>query len=313
MNEKSTFYMPEAASNVAQEVDRLYYFIHWVSVFFFILVVALMTYFVIRYRRRSDTETTPDYSHNTVLEVLWSVIPLLILIVIFFWGFGTYMDIRVSPGNSYNVYVTAQRWSWQFQYPNGISSSGELVVPVNQPIKLTMSSRDLIHGFYVPDFRIKQDVLPNRYTSLWFQANAVGTHDLYCTQYCGTGHSTMRGTVRVVSADEFSKWVQTGGIDVSKLTLPQFGAALYRVKGCISCHSVDGSPRIGPSFKGIFNQPVKLTDGTSVTADENYIRESLMVPGAKIVAGYPNIMPSFQGQLKDKETNALIEYIKSLK
>lgn len=305
-------FMPPAASTVAPEVDNLYYFIHWVSVFFFVLIVALMLFFVYKYHRRSEQETTPRLTHNTLLEVTWILVPLAILMVIFVWGFGTFMNMSVAPGNSISVYVTGQRWSWTFEYPNGVTSSNELVVPVNQPVKLTMSSKDLIHSFFVPQFRIKQDVFPNRYSTTWFQATRLGTYDLYCTEYCGTGHSDMTGKVRVLSPDEYQKWLETGGIDPSKMTLTQYGEALYRAKACVTCHSVDGSQRIGPSFKGIFGHSAQLNGGATVQVDENYVRESMMNPGAKVVFGFGNIMPSYQGQLKDREVNALIEYIKSL-
>lgn len=312
MNGNSRLLMPEAASTVAGKVDTLIYFIHYVSVFFFILVIGLVVLFVIKYHRRSEQETTPNLSHNTLLEVTWILVPFVIMLIIFVWGVGTYMDMAVAPGNSINVYVTAQRWSWTFEYPGGATSTNELVVPVGQPVRLTMSSRDLVHGFFVPKFRIKQDVMPNRYTNTWFQATEAGTFDLFCTEYCGTGHSDMTGKVRAVPVDEFKKWLETGGIDPSKMTLAQYGEALYRSKGCMACHSVDGSPKLAPSFKGIFGHAAKLSDGSSVTVDENYVRESMMVPGAKVVFGFGNIMPSYQGLLKDREVTALIEYIKTL-
>jgi cytochrome c oxidase subunit 2 len=230
----------------------------------------------------------------------------------FVWGFGTFMDMNVAPGNSINIYVTGQRWSWTFEYPSGVTSSNELVVPMNQPVKLTMSSKDLVHSLFIPQFRIKQDVFPNRYSTVWFQATALGTYDLFCTEYCGTGHSDMTGKVRVLSPEEYQKWIETGGIDPSKMTLAQYGEALYRAKACVTCHTVDGSQRIGPSFKGVFGHRVQLSDSSSVMADENYIRESMMNPGAKIVLGFGNIMPSYQGMLKDKEVNAIIEYLKTL-
>lgn len=313
MAANSRFFMPEAASTVAPGVDRLYYFIHWVSVFFFLLIVFLLVAFVIKYHRRTEQETTPNISHNTLLEVTWILVPAAIMLIIFVWGFGSFMDMSVAPGNSLNIYVTAQRWSWSFEYPNGVSSIGELVVPLNQPVKLTMSSKDLIHSFFVPKFRVKQDVFPNRYSMVWFQATEPGNFDLYCTEYCGTGHSDMTGRVRVLDPGEFQKWLETGGIDPSKMTLSQYGEALYRMKACVTCHTVDGSPKIGPSFKNVYDHPVKLADGSTVTADENYIRESITVPGAKVVQGFGNIMPSYQGTLKDREVNALIEYLKTLK
>ena len=304
--------MPEAASTIAPKVDSLYYFIHWVCVFFFILIVTLILVFVVKYHRRSETETTPNLTHNTLLEITWILVPLLLMIVMFVWGFGTFMDMSVAPGNSVNIYVTAQRWSWAFEYPSGATSSNELVVPLGQPVKLTMSSKDLIHSFFIPQFRIKQDVFPNRYSTIWFQATALGTYDLLCTEYCGTGHSDMAGKVRVLPPEEYRKWLETGGLDPSKMTLAQYGEALYRSKACVTCHTTDGTQRIGPSFKGVFGHRVQFGDGSSAVADENYLRESMMNPGAKIVFGFGNIMPSYQGTLKDKEVTALIEYLKVL-
>ena len=194
------------------------------------------------------------------------------------------------------VKVTAQKWFWQFDYPDGAASTNELVVPTGVPVKLVMSSQDVIHSFFVPDFRVKMDVLPNRYTIAWFEATEPGTYDLFCTEYCGTGHSKMLGKVRAVSEPEFAAWVEQNS----------------NIGQGITCHTVDGSPLVGPSFKGVFGHKVKLSDGRTVTADENYLRESILKPQAKVVQGFQPVMPTYQSILKPREVDALIEYIKSL-
>ena len=282
-------------------------------VFFFILIVTLILVFVVKYHRRSETETTPNLTHNTLLEITWILVPLLLMIVMFVWGFGTFMDMSVAPGNSVNIYVTAQRWSWAFEYPSGATSSNELVVPLGQPVKLNHVLQGSDTQFLHPAVSHQAGTsFPNRYSTIWFQATALGTYDLLCTEYCGTGHSDMAGKVRVLPPEEYRKWLETGGLDPSKMTLAQYGEALYRSKACVTCHTTDGHPADRPSFKGVFGHRVQFGDGSSAVADENYLRESMMNPGAKIVFGFGNIMPSYQGTLKDKEVTALIEYLKVL-
>ena len=299
---------------MAPEVDALFEFIVTVSIILFIIVVGGTALFVWRYRKKKheSVDFTEDLSHNTKLEVIWTVIPLILVAIVFFWGFKSYMKIRLAPGDAVEVKVTAQKWFWQFDYPDGAASTNELVVPTGVPVKLVMSSQDVIHSFFVPDFRVKMDVLPNRYTIAWFEATEPGTYDLFCTEYCGTGHSKMLGKVRAVSEPEFAAWVEQNSNIGQGMSLAEFGAKLYKSKACITCHTVDGSPLVGPSFKGVFGHKVKLSDGRTVTADENYLRESILKPQAKVVQGFQPVMPTYQSILKPREVDALIEYIKSL-
>jgi cytochrome c oxidase subunit 2 len=299
---------------MAGEVDALFYFIYYVAVFFFLLIVGLATYFTIKYRVRESEPPRPaaEPLHNPVLEVTWIVIPTLIVVAVFFWGFSGFMKMSVVPAEAMQIKVTGQKWFWSFDYPEGASTVNELVAPVGKPVKLLLSSKDVIHSFFVPSFRVKRDVLPNRYTIAWFEATQTGVFDLFCTEYCGSKHSQMIGKVRIVSENEYLKWIEDAS-DLGKgLTPVEYGAKLYQAKACITCHTVDGAPSNGPSFKGMFGHTVKLANGTEVTVDENYVRESILNPAAKVVAGYQPIMPTFQGILKDKELDALVAYLQSL-
>ncbi len=313
MENSGTFWLPRAASTYAADVDGLFYFILWTSVVIFALVVFGLIYLSIRYKKRGKTELTAGISHNTKLELTWTIIPTLLILVVFVWGFRGYMKMRVVPKDAIEIRVTAQKWFWSFDYQEGINSVGELVVPAGKPIKLLISSRDVIHSLFVPDFRLKMDAVPNRYTIAWFQADELGEYQLYCTEYCGTEHSKMLGKVRVLSQGDYENWVNENSQLGQGLTLEEFGRQLYENKGCMPCHSLDGTTKIGPSFKGIFGHEVQLTSGETVIVDENYIRESILNPQAKIVAGFQPVMPPYQGILKPQEVDALIAFIKSLK
>jgi cytochrome c oxidase subunit 2 len=314
MDTTSTFWMPTAASTVAKDVDSLWGFVFWMSVFFFLLILGMMVVFSIRYRRRAGDEEKLDAgpAHNKFLEALWIGIPVVLVIIIFAWGFRGYMKMRVVPSNALEVKVTGQKWFWSFEYPEGATTVNELIVPEGQPVKLLMSSQDVIHSFYVPAFRVKQDVLPNRYTVAWFEATAPGSYDLFCAEYCGTKHSEMLGKVKVLPHAEYTAWLEEAAFSGEGMTPVDYGQKLYSSKACITCHSIDGSPGNGPSFKGIFGHSAEMSDGSTIQVDENYIRESILTPRAKIVAGYQAIMPTYQGLLKDREIDALVAYIKSL-
>lgn len=286
-------------------------FLIWLSLFFFLLIAGLAIYSAVKFRYRPGV-VTPHITHNTKLELIWTIIPLILVIMIFFWGFKSYLVAQVPPADAVEIQVTAQKWNWTFEYPDGNRALNELHIPLGKPVKFVMSSQDVIHDFYVPDMRVKHDILPNRYTEEWFTPTVAGKHHVECAEYCGKGHSDMAATIYVDNDADYQKWLETGGVD-PKMPLPELGALLYESKGCATCHSIDGSKGTGPSWKGIYGTQQPLSDGTSVLADENYIRESIMVPGAKIVKGYENVMPVFQGLLRDRETNALIAYIKSLK
>lgn len=299
---------------MAPEVDALFNFILYTSIVFFVIVVALMTYFVVKYRRREgDGGVTPGLAHNTALEITWTVIPTILVIIVFFWGFRVFLKMHVPPKDAYEIKVTAQRWFWSFAYPNGAMAVNELTVPSGRPVRLLMSSTDVIHSFYVPDFRIKMDVLPNRYTVTWFEAPNPGIHNLLCAEYCGTKHSQMLGTVKVLEQKEFATWLEKGESGGEGMPPEKFGEQLYTSKACNTCHRTDGTAATGPSFKGIFGEQVRLADGQTVTVDENYIRESILTPSVKIVAGYQPVMPTYQGLLTNKQIDAIIAYIKTLK
>ena len=294
------------------DIDALFNFIYYSSAILLALVTAAIIFFIMRYRRHGAAGLTSGVDHNLTLEIVWTVIPTIVAFVIFTWGFRDFIRLHVAPGQAMQVKVTGQKWFWSFDYPEGVSSVNELVVPVDKSVKLMMSSRDVIHSFYVPNFRVKMDVLPNRYTMVWFEATDTGSYNLFCTEYCGTKHSEMIGKVRVVSQPQYAEWIEKSSGPSEGESLASYGAKLYQQKACITCHSVDGKAGTGPSFKGIFGHPAELEGGGTVVVDENYIRESVLEPKAKVVKGYQPVMPTYQGLLKDKQIDALVEYIKSL-
>ncbi|MBD3223161.1 MAG: cytochrome c oxidase subunit II [Caldithrix sp.] len=313
MDKGESFFLPAPSSTVAGEVDALFNFILIASTVLFFIVVFGSIFFAIRYRRRNGKrQYTSEKAHNTKLEIIWTIIPTILVVIVFFWGFSTYLKMHVVPKDALQIKATGQKWFWQFEYKDGASSTNELVVPVGKPVEITLSSTDVIHSFYVPNFRIKMDALPNRYTKTWFEATQEGTFDLFCAEYCGTGHSKMIGTVKVVSEREYDEWLENNAISGEGLSLVELGEKLYTSKACNTCHSIDGTPNTGPTFQGIFGRQEKLQDGTDITADENYIRESILNPQAKIVSGYQPVMPTYQNILKDREVDALVEYLKTL-
>lgn len=303
--------MPPESSTAAPEVDRVFFFIYWVSVFFFVLIVALMVYFVIRYRRRREGErATSRVTHSTPLELTWSAIPLLLVIVMFYMGFRGYMDMVSPPVNAMNIYVTGQKWFWNFEYPGGHQDT-ELHVPVDTPVQLTLVSTDVIHSFYIPAFRLKKDAVPGRYNKAWFEAHKPGDYLALCAEYCGTSHSDMLARVVVHPPGEFEKWLSEAADPFRTRSFAEVGALIF-VKRCSGCHTTDGSIGTGPSFKRLFGDTVHLSDGSTLIADENYIRESIVDPHKQIVQGYAAVMPTFKGQLSDRDITAIIEYIKEL-
>ena len=316
MDSTATIWMPPARSTIAGDVDKLFFFIYYIAIGFFLLVVIAAIYFLIKYRRKGgEPGLTDGRDHNFKLELVWTIIPTILVFIVFVWGFRTYLRMNVAPKDAMEVKVTGQQWFWTFDYPNGATSMNQLVVPYGKPVKLLLSSKDVIHSFYVPDFRIKMDVLPNRYTTIWFDANRVGTYNLFCTEYCGTGHSTMLGKVKVVADDEYEDWLKKvgSGSDNDETPLPELGEKIYKSKACMTCHSTDGKAGVGPSFKGVFGHEVEFADGSKATVDENYIRESVLNPQAKVVKGFAPVMPTFQGLLTDREIDGVIAYIKTLK
>lgn len=307
----ASFWMPEGASTYAGEIDRLFNFILYLSIFFFVLIAAMMALFIWRYRHRPGGPEHGQPTHSTALELTWTIIPTILVVIIFYGGFKSYLRMSVAPPNAYEIQVTGRMWNWSFTYPNGHTDS-ELHIPVNTPIRLVMTSEDVIHSFFVPAFRIKRDLLPQRFNKLWFQAHQTGTFDIYCAEYCGTGHSVMRGQVFVQEPGEFRKWLEEAAKWELRMTPVQAGQMFYEKRGCVQCHSIDGSRIIGPSFKDFFGRQVVTADGKSLLADENYIHESIVDPGAKISAGFDNVMPSFKTSLREQDIAAIIAYLKTI-
>jgi cytochrome c oxidase subunit 2 len=305
--------MPSQDSTLAPDVDNLFWFITAVDAVFFLLIAVLTVYFATKYRRRSANEVTPHITHHLPLEVAWSVFPLLILIVIFFWGFHGFMKASVSPGQAMEIQVSGKKWQWQFEYPDGMRTLNEVHVPINKPVRFVMTSEDVLHSFFVPTFRIKHDVIPNRYTEVWFTPTRAGRHQIFCAEYCGKGHSDMLARVVVDDEAAYQKWLVEGDEEMKKMPLPELGKMVHENRGCATCHSLDGTRGQGPSWKGIWGQTEQFQDGTSAVVDANYIRESLMEPQKHIIRGYEGIMPTYKGLLRDREILGAIEFIKSLK
>lgn len=305
-------WLPPAKSTVAADYDLLFNFILFAGLIIFAIVVVTMVLFVVKYRRRGKAGKTSGKDHNLVLELLWSILPFLLTLIVFDWGFASYIRLNVAPANSLEIKVKAQKWSWVFEYPEGLTEINKLVVPVDQPVKLLMSSADVIHSFYVPWFRVKADVLPNRYSSLWFEAIDTGEYAIFCAEYCGKGHSEMLGIVEVVTDSAYAAYIESGTKLGEGLTLEEFGKQLFTSKACFTCHTIDGKNSQGPSFFMRFGKSIVMSDGSQIVVDENYIRESILSPGVRIVSGFQPIMPTFQGILKEREVDALVVYVKSL-
>ena len=306
-------FSPEQASTFAPHVDALYAYLLLITIFFSTLITVLLIFFAVKYRRRQPDEVPRPRHGSMVLEVTWTVIPLLIAMTIFVWGASTYFKAYRAPRNAMEVYVVAKQWMWKFQHQTGQREINELHVPVGARVKLTMTTEDVIHSFYVPAFRIKQDVVPGRYTQLWFEATRPGSYYLFCAEYCGTNHSGMGGHVIVMEPTAYQQWL-AGGTGAESAASQ--GAKLFQERGCASCHQTDpgGQQGRGPTLYGLFGKEQLLQDGSKVTVDEAYIRESILNPQAKIAAGFqsPSIMPTFQGQVSEEQILQLIAYIRSL-
>lgn len=318
INSKGTFWLPPNASPLTGGQDALFYFVYYLSVFFFIVVVGFMVFFAVKYRKKKQNEKTADIHGHTWLEIIWSAIPAVLFVIIFAWGFWGWIKLNVVPQNALEVRVTAKKWDWSFTDVSSGAETSDLIVPVNTPIKLIMSSTDVIHGFYVPDFRINRDVLPSQYTISWFQAPKEGSHAILCTQYCGTKHSQMVRYVKVVSQEQYKK--EMIAAQGAGLTPAELGKKIFLGKGaCASCHDITSEKKklVGPPLFALYGSKGKITDDSGervVEADDAYIRESILNPNAKIVEGYTKgVMPPYQGQLNDKEIIGLIEFIKTLK
>lgn len=308
---------PSEASTISQQTDALFLFLLGVSAIMVTLIGGIIIYSAVKYRRRSEDELPPQIRGSGRLELAWTLIPLGGFMLFFILGAGIYLQEASPPNNAEDVYVVARQWMWKFEHPGGQSEINELHVPMGRPIKLTMTSQDVIHSFFVPSFRIKQDVLPGRYTTTWFQATQVGQYHLFCTQYCGTGHSAMTGYVIVMEPAAYQAWLSSGGgtpaapAAGTTQSPAAAGEQLFTQNACNSCHKPDGSG-VGPSFVGLYGQPVHLANGQTVTMDDNWIREHILQPDQRRVAGYPPAMPSFAGKLSDDQITQIIAYIQSL-
>jgi cytochrome c oxidase subunit 2 len=299
---------PVQASTISVETDHLLYFLVAVAAFFSLLIFAAIFYFAIRYRRRSERDLPPAVHGGMALEILWTVIPLGLTMVMFGWGASIFFKESRPPDNSMQVYVVAKQWMWKLQHMEGQREINELHVPLGRPIRLTMTSEDVIHSFYVPAFRVKQDVVPGRYTLIWFEPTKTGRYHLFCAEYCGTNHSRMTGWIDVMEPQDYQAWLD-GGAAMGSLAAS--GQKLFESLACGNCHKPDGSGRC-PSLVGLYGRPVQLAGGGVVQADEAYIRESILNPDVKIVAGFQPLMPTFQGLVTEEGVLELIEYIKSL-
>ena len=295
---------PPEASSMAGRVDALFWFLLAGSALICLGVFSAMLFFVVKYRRRPGNELGRRPGPTMKIELTWTLIPLGLAVIPFVWGARLYLDLARPPDDALEIYVVAKQWMWKAQHPEGQSEIDELHVPVGRPVKLTMISQDVIHSFSVPDFRVKADVLPGRYTTTWFEPTRPGEYRLYCNQYCGTAHARMIGRVVVLRPAEYASWL-AGGPTTSPA---EQGRRLFEFLGCPACHATG----IAPSLQGLFGQSVTLTGGQTVTADEGYVRESILDPTAKVVAGYQPIMPSFAGRVNDEQILQLIAYIRSL-
>ena len=299
---------PDRASSLAGRVDALYFFLVGLTIFFSLLIAGLIVYYAVKYHRRHPDAVGARVHGGMVLEITWSVIPLIIVIVIFVWSASVFFAMTRPPDDTLNVYVVGKQWMWKFQHLDGQREINELHVPVGRPVKLIMTSEDVIHDLFVPAFRMKADVIPGRYTNIWFQPTKPGRYHLFCAEYCGTRHSGMIGSVVVMSPTDYQAWLSGGAPEGS---LASTGAKLFQDLACNTCHRPDAQGR-GPVLEGLFEKSVQLQGGGTITVDEAYIRESILTPAAKVTAGFQPIMPAFQGLVSEEQLLALVEYVKSL-
>lgn len=344
-NEAFAGTLPLAGTDVAVRWNHLYEFLLVLSAIFFVLVVGGMLYFIAKYPHRAGRKT--EYitgSHS--LEALFVLLPTVLLLIIFGWGYSVYHAMSQAPADPYEIRVIGKQWLWTFQYDNGKTTVGEVYVPINRPVKLVMTSEDVLHSFFIPNFRVKQDVVPGMYTSVWFEATVPGKHQVFCAEYCGTSHSGMLAKLIVLDDQQWESWNDgkslgeipeagqevaadekgsTSGGSVPRTLEAQVapavqlsplghqGKAVYEKYGCVACHSVDGTPKVGPSHKGLYGRKTELADGRVVIADENYIRGHIENPQGTLVKGFSPMMPAFKGQFSESDMNALLAYLKSLK
>lgn len=308
-----SFWLPKASSSTAGQVDWAFDVVLWIDIAFFIGLMGATGWFAYKYRRRKEGEKTSTVDHNTTLEIVWTVLPMVLLGVLFVAGLRGFAHALVAPAEALEIKVTGAKWFWTFQYPNGFTTQNTLVVPKDRPVKLLLSSQDVVHSFFIPEFRIKQDAVPGQYTTMWFNATEAKEVQVECAEYCGTSHSDMLAKIIVKPETEYRDWLDKEANIGAGKSPEEYGQLLYTKKNCFTCHSTDGSRIVGPSFKGVFGRTETLEGGGTVVVDENYIRESVLEPNAKIVKGYAPAMPTYKGLLKDNEIDALIAYLKSVK
>jgi cytochrome c oxidase subunit 2 len=301
---------PDRASSVAAQVDAVYLAAIAIAVFFTALICFLILFYAIKYRRGSRADRANPVSHNTTIEAIWIGIPLFISLCLFLGATFAFFNLYDMPDNAAEIYVLGRQWMWELRHPEGRREINELHVPLGRPIRLTMTSQDVIHSFFIPAFRIKQDVVPGRYSSLWFQPTKPGRYHLFCAEYCGTKHSGMIGSVVVMGQTEFQQWLEEGGMGQEE-SMSIAGERLFRRLGCSGCHGANATVR-APALEGVYGHPVPLEGGAFVTADERYIRDSILLPQSQVVAGYKPVMPTFQGHISEDELLKVITYIKAL-
>jgi cytochrome c oxidase subunit 2 len=330
--------IPLQGSEIAVRWDSLYHFLVNISIFFFVLVVGAMLYFIVSFRYKPGRKTK-YVTGSHLLEGIWIAVPTIMLLGIFVWGYSIYHSMTDVPPDAYEVRVIGKQWLWTFQYDNGKTSVNEVFVPLNRPVKFVMTSEDVLHSFFVPTFRVKQDVLPGMYTSIWFTATVPGKHQVFCTEYCGTSHSGMLAKLVVLDEAQWKAWnrdkklgeIPNAGEELAQLpeasagaapssvqlvaqtTLAEQGKKVHEAKGCATCHSIDGSTKVGPTFKGLYGTQVELSTGKFILADENFIRDHIYNPQSNTVKGYNPVMPTFKGLITETEMNALIAFIKSIR
>jgi len=319
-------WLPEQASTFATSVDHLHYFVITVTMLISVVVGLMAFAFFFKYRERRPNQSTPMVIPSIRFEIVVIGVPLFFFLLWFVQGYKDYIWYTSPPSNAMDVYVMGKKWMWKFSYPDGPNAIGTIHVPANRPVRLLMTSRDVIHSFYVPDFRIKQDVLPGRYTETWFEATKPGRYQILCAEYCGTWHSQMWGEVVVMAPAEFDSWlaaqkaglskrVDTGGDDGGDFrgSIVEYGKRVAMAQGCVKCHSLDGEPHIGPTWLDLYHRRETLENGQQIVADEAYLTDSMIDPRGKIVRGYKPVMPTYKGRLSAPEAAALVEFIKSLR
>jgi cytochrome c oxidase subunit 2 len=309
--------LPPSASSVATEMDLLYLFITAVSAFFVVLVAALVFAFAIKFRRRHPDEVGADIHGSLILELSWTIIPFILAMIMFVWGADLFFRLSRPPVDSMDIFVVGKQWMWKVQHPTGVREINQMHVPIGRNVRVTLGSEDVIHNYAIPAFRVKMDAVPGKLTTLWFNATVPGTYHLFCMEYCGTKHSGMIGDVIAMTPEDYEVWLAAGGtVETGPVETPaETGQRLFNGQfACSTCHVADGSG-LGPILNGVFGRTETLADGRTVVADDNYLRESIVNPSAKIVRGYPSpsLMPPYQGQATEEQIMALIAYVKSLK